>query len=65
MSIIQLAQKPGAGPKKYPQKIGDESRKYPIYFFIIIFAANFMRDMSHVSKHDDVCCTCKSIDSMV
>ena len=63
MSIIQLAQKPGAGPKKYPQKIGDESRKYPIYFFY--FAANFMRDMSHVSKHDDVCCTCKSIYSMV
>ena len=34
MSIIQLVQKPGAGPKKMSQKIGDESRKYPIYFFI-------------------------------
>ena len=39
------------GPKKVSQKIGDESRKYPIYFFIMSFAANFMRDMSHVSKH--------------
>ena len=65
MSIIQLAQKPGAGPKKYPKKMGMNLGNIPFTFFIIIFAANFMRDMSHVSKHDDVCCTCKSIYSMV
>ena len=62
MSIIQLAQKPGAGPKKYPKKMGMNLGNIP---FTFLFPANFMRDMSHVSKHDDVCCTCKSIYSMV